>query len=41
MRPDKTIYGECSVAIEDSLIYKIGTDDEMAAEYESAEVLDG
>lgn len=41
LRPDMTISGECSVAIDGSLIHKIGTVDEMAAEYEAAEFLDG
>ena len=41
LRPDMTISGECSVAIKDSWIRKIGSAEEIAAAGTAAQTLDG
>ena len=41
LRPDMTISGECSVAIKDSWIRKIGSTEEIAAAGTAAQTLDG
>ncbi len=41
LRPDMTISGECSVAIKDSWIWKIGSAEEIAAAGTAAQTLDG
>ena len=41
LRPDMTISGTCSVAIDKTMICKIGPEAELAQEYEAEETLDG
>ena len=41
LRPDMTISGECSVAIKDSWIRKIGSAEEIAAAGTAAQTRDG
>ena len=41
LQPDMTISGECSVAIKDSWIRKIGSAEEIAAAGTAAQTLDG
>ena len=41
LQPDMTISGTCSVAIDKTMICKIGPEAELAQEYEAEETLDG